>query len=187
MKCSHTFNVAFLGLLLFTSGFVLTLTSWSAPAINNFVRIVRLIGPCSLVSGVVLVIVSCLTCALDQGRCCRCCYVILGRYFTFEFMRKSPIVTSKSATMTRTQGANTNFKSSRQNNGGTRIPEQKVSFASRAAEHYMYCDSLALQTNPNGDIDPNNRHKPKMDRKTSVTVTSKETKPSEEELSMSWV
>ena len=89
--------------------------------------------------------------------------------------------------MTRTHGANANFKSSRQNNGGKRIPDQKVSFASRAAEHDTYCDSLALHTNPNGDIDHKNRHKAKMDRKTSVTVTSKETNPSEEELSMSWV
>ena len=87
MHCSWTFMLVYISLLLTTAGFVLTLSSWFAPPINRFVHTVRIVGPCALVSGFALLLTSCLACALDQGRCCRCCYRLLGNRIKFKFMR----------------------------------------------------------------------------------------------------
>jgi hypothetical protein len=57
-----------------TAGFVLTLMGWFAPPMNAFVLNVRMGGPIALLVGFVFMLCSCLMCAVNQGRCCTCCY-----------------------------------------------------------------------------------------------------------------
>ena len=57
-----------------TAGFVLTLMGWFAPPMNNFVLNVRTGGPIALLVGFVFMLCSCLMCAVNQGKCCQCCY-----------------------------------------------------------------------------------------------------------------
>ena len=87
VDCSRTFLLVYIALLMTTAGFVLTLSSWFAPPINRFVYTVRIVGPCALLLGFALLMTSCLVCAMDQGRCCRCCYRLLGNRIRFKFMR----------------------------------------------------------------------------------------------------
>ena len=74
VECGKTCFVIFLGLILMTAGFVLTLTGWFAPPSNNFVLAVRMGGPITLLVGFVFLLCSCLMCSVEQGKCCRCCY-----------------------------------------------------------------------------------------------------------------
>lgn len=69
MECSKTFWVVFVGLILMTAGFFLTMAGWFAPPINQGVYGVRMAGPVALVFGLVLLLCSCLMCAVLQGRC----------------------------------------------------------------------------------------------------------------------
>ena len=55
-------------------GFVLTLMGWFAPPMNTFVLNVRMGGPIALLVGFVFMLFSCLMCAVNQGKCCTCCY-----------------------------------------------------------------------------------------------------------------
>lgn len=74
MSCSKTSVTLFLGLILSTAGFVLTLAGWFAPPINSYVERIRLTGPVILLIGMGLLIISCLLCVYVQGKCCSFCY-----------------------------------------------------------------------------------------------------------------
>lgn len=74
VECGKTCVVIFLGLILMTAGFVLTLTGWFAPPMNTFVLTVRMGGPVTLLVGFVLLLCSCMMCSIEQRRCCSCCF-----------------------------------------------------------------------------------------------------------------
>ena len=74
MECGKTCAVIFLSLVLMTAGFVLTLMGWFAPPMNNFVNNVRMGGPIALLIGFLLMLLSCMLCAIDQGKCCHQCH-----------------------------------------------------------------------------------------------------------------
>ena len=79
MDCNKSCVLIFTALVLSTAGFVLTITAWFAPPLNNFVANVRLAGPLILVFGFLLMILSCFLCSFVQGRCCACCYRFSSR------------------------------------------------------------------------------------------------------------
>ena len=71
MECGETCVVIFLSLILMTADFVLTLMGLFAPTgcMNNFVNNVRMGGPLGLLIGFLLMLLSCILCAIDQGKC----------------------------------------------------------------------------------------------------------------------
>ncbi len=69
LDCSRVFSVAFVGLIVATTGFCLTLVGWFALPINNTVRGVRLDGPVLLLIGFMILFISCLMCAIEQNKC----------------------------------------------------------------------------------------------------------------------
>ena len=73
--CSRVFVVVYMGLILATAGFCLTIAGWFTPSTNENISVhgVRRAGPVLLVLGVVLLIGSCLMCAVAQNRCCDQC------------------------------------------------------------------------------------------------------------------
>lgn len=55
---------------------MLTLCSWLAPPLNNVVYSVRILGLVSLLIGSLILGCSCLVGALNNGKCCKCCYIL---------------------------------------------------------------------------------------------------------------
>ena len=84
MDCSKTCVVIFIALIVSTAGFVLTLTGWFAPPLNDFVHYVRLTGPVILLVGFVIMLISCAMCSFVQGRCCECCYKYSDRKYSLD-------------------------------------------------------------------------------------------------------
>ncbi|KAK2162623.1 hypothetical protein LSH36_95g06019 [Paralvinella palmiformis] len=75
--CSRVFIVVYCGLVLATAGFCLTIAGWFTPSNNSFVYGVRRAGPVLLCFGILVIIGSCLMCAIKQDRCfdsCVRCY-----------------------------------------------------------------------------------------------------------------
>lgn len=73
MECSKVFIVAYVGLIISTAGFCLTLAGWFAPPISPPVEGVRIAGPCIFIVGTLVLFFSCLMCASVQQRCCTEC------------------------------------------------------------------------------------------------------------------
>ena len=92
-ECEKTCVVIFLSLILMTAGFVLTLMGWFAPPMNNFVLNVRMGGSVALLTGFLLMCISCILCSVDQGKCCQQCNKNLRRHKD-NYRRKEPLVIS---------------------------------------------------------------------------------------------
>ena len=93
MQCPKAGALVFLGLVLMTAGFVLTLAGWFAPPINEAVLRVRLAGPVTLLVGLALLAISCCLCAFQQRKCCSCCYPgAPGHSADIEHTQMSPLL-----------------------------------------------------------------------------------------------
>ena len=60
----------FVGMMLITIGFVLTLAGWLAPPSNRQANRTRLVGALVMFTGVITNFVACYRCAVAQRRCC---------------------------------------------------------------------------------------------------------------------
>lgn len=78
-QCSKTCVLIYTAMLLLTIGFVGSMISWFAPAMNGFVTTVRIIGPSFLLSGGIVLLISCVFCGYNQGKC-PCCHHCSERY-----------------------------------------------------------------------------------------------------------
>ena len=74
MFLSLSGTAVFVGLMMMTAGFVLTLAGWFAPPITDTVLRVRMAGPVTLLLGFVLLMFSYILCAIEQQKCSECCY-----------------------------------------------------------------------------------------------------------------
>ena len=78
MDCSKVGALVFMGLMIMTAGFVLTLAGWFAPAIKMSVVRVRTAGPSMLLFGFSCLVLSCIICSVQQRRCSKCCLYCCG-------------------------------------------------------------------------------------------------------------
>lgn len=74
MECHPMFCSVYISLIVLTAGFVLTICSWLAPPLTDFVGNVRILGLIGLAVGGFFLSISCIVAALNHGKCCRICY-----------------------------------------------------------------------------------------------------------------
>ena len=70
MKISKICIAVYLGLAMVTSGVVFTLASWFAPPVTSFISRIRVAGPALFIIGCVLLILSCVSCVVEQNPFC---------------------------------------------------------------------------------------------------------------------